>query len=232
MSRGWPRRWSSPGGCSARRATQARCTRCRRAPPAAAPRRVRRVRGRFHRVPVGPRESDLQASAIAQARRIAGSLLDEVAVTRRAAGMRAGDAADRVRRFGERLAEVTVHGRDAVTVVNAESGRLLFALNDAAEEDRPRLAREVGGQLDELFGGSLREPRRPRSSGRAASGWPRSPWPPRRRGASSGGRSSSRGWPRWTPGWPDSSEPSSACSASPPRNCSAWIWPSPSRRGG
>ena len=102
-------------------------------------------------------KSDLQASAIAQARRIAGSLLDEVAVTRRVAGMRAGDAADRVRRFGERLAEVTVHGRDAVTVVNAESGRLLFALNDAAEEDRPRLAREVGRQLDELFGGSLRE---------------------------------------------------------------------------
>ena len=65
-------------------------------------------------------------------------------MTRRAAGMRAGDAADRVRRFGERLAEVTVHGRDAVTVVNAESGRLLFALNDAAEQDRPRLAREVG----------------------------------------------------------------------------------------
>ncbi len=102
-------------------------------------------------------KSDLQASAIAQARRIAGSLLDEVAVTRRAAGMRAGDAADRVRRFGERLAEVTVHGRDAVTVVNAESGRLLFALNDAAEEDRPRLAREVGQQLEELFDGSLRE---------------------------------------------------------------------------
>ena len=102
-------------------------------------------------------KSDLQASAIAQARRIAGSLLDEVAVTRRVAGMRAGDAADRVRRFGERLAEVTVHGRDAVTVVNAESGRLLFALNDAAEEDRPRLAREVGRQLDELLGGSLRE---------------------------------------------------------------------------
>jgi GTP-binding protein EngB required for normal cell division len=101
--------------------------------------------------------SDLRVSAIAQARRIAGSLLDEVAVTRRAAGMRAGDAADRVRRFGERLAEVTVHGRDAVTVVNAESGRLLFALNDAAEQDGPRLAREVGRQLDALFDGDLRD---------------------------------------------------------------------------
>ena len=102
-------------------------------------------------------EADLRASAVAQARRIAGSLLDEVALTRRAAGMRAGDAADRVRRFGERLAEVTVHGRDAVAVVNAESGRLLLALNDAAEADRARLVRGVGGQLDELFGGSLRE---------------------------------------------------------------------------
>jgi GTP-binding protein EngB required for normal cell division len=101
--------------------------------------------------------ADLRASAVAQARRIAGSLLDEVAVTRRVAGMRAGDAADRVRRFGERLAEVTVHGRDAVTVVNGESGRLLFALNDAAERDRPRLAREIGAQLDALFEGSLRE---------------------------------------------------------------------------
>jgi len=101
--------------------------------------------------------SDLRVSAVAQARRMAGSLLDEVAVTRRVAGMRAGDAADRVRRFGERLAEVTVRGRDAMTVVNAESGRLLFALNDAAEQDRSRLAREVGSQLDALFGGSLRD---------------------------------------------------------------------------
>jgi hypothetical protein len=78
-------------------------------------------------------------------------------VTRRVAGMHAGDAAGRVRRFGERLAEVTVHGRDAVTVVNGESGRLLFALNDAAERDRPRLAREIGAQLDALFEGPLRD---------------------------------------------------------------------------
>jgi len=100
--------------------------------------------------------SDLRASAIAQARRIAGGLLDEVALTRRAAEMRAGDAAERVRRFGERLAQVTVHGRDAVAVVNAESGRLLFGLNDAAGEDGPRLAREVSRQLDALLDGTLR----------------------------------------------------------------------------
>ena len=103
------------------------------------------------------RKADLRASSIAQARRIAGSLLDEVAFTRRAAGMRAGDAADRVRRFSERLAEVTVHGRDAVIVVNGESGRLLIALNDAAETDGPRLGREISGQLEALLDGELRD---------------------------------------------------------------------------
>ena len=103
------------------------------------------------------RRADLRASSIAHARRIAGSLLDEVAVTRRAAGMRAGDAADRVSRFSERLAEVTVHGRDAVTVVNGESGRLLIALNDAAETDGPRLGREISGQLEALLDGELRD---------------------------------------------------------------------------
>jgi len=102
------------------------------------------------------READLHTSAVAQARRIAGSLLDEVRLTRRAAGMRAGDAAQRVEQFSARLAEVTVHGRDAVTVVSGESARLLLALNDAADQDGPRLGREVTGQLEELFDGRLR----------------------------------------------------------------------------
>ncbi|MGH3183599.1 MAG: GTP-binding protein, partial [Streptosporangiaceae bacterium] len=102
------------------------------------------------------RRADLRASAIAQARRIAASLLDEVALTRRAAEMRAGDAADRVEQFGARLAEVAVRGGDAVTVADGESARLLFALNDAADEDGPWLGREINGQLDALFNGELR----------------------------------------------------------------------------
>jgi Dynamin family len=102
------------------------------------------------------RQADLRASAIAQARRIAGSLLDEVALTRRAAQMRAGEAAGRVERFGARLAEVTVHSRDAVAIVDAEAARLLFALNDAADEDAPRLGREISRQLDMLLAGELR----------------------------------------------------------------------------
>ena len=102
------------------------------------------------------RVTDLRSSAVMQARRIAGSLLDEVALTRRAAQLAAGDAADRVARFSERLAEVAVRGKDAVAVVNAESARLLMALNDAAEADRPRLGRTVSRQLEEVLGGELR----------------------------------------------------------------------------
>jgi GTP-binding protein EngB required for normal cell division len=101
------------------------------------------------------RTSDLRASAVAQARRIASALLDEVMLTRRAAEMRAGEAAGRVEQFSARLAEVAVHSRDAVIIVDGESGRLLFALNDAADQDGPRLCREITGQLDALLDGEL-----------------------------------------------------------------------------
>jgi GTP-binding protein EngB required for normal cell division len=100
--------------------------------------------------------SDLAASAAAHTRRIARSLLDEVTLTRRAAQMRAGDAARRVEQFGARLAEVGIRSRDAVAIVNAESARLLFALNDAADEDAPRLARRVTAELDAILDGDLR----------------------------------------------------------------------------
>jgi hypothetical protein len=103
------------------------------------------------------RHSDLRTSAIAQAHRLASSLADEVALTRRAAEMRAGDAAVRVEQFTARLAEVTVRGRDAVVVASGESGRLLVAMNDAADTDAPRIGREVAARLDDLFAGELRD---------------------------------------------------------------------------
>jgi hypothetical protein len=99
---------------------------------------------------------DLTASAAGHARRIARSLLDQVALTRRAAQMRAGDAAGQVERFGARLAEVAVHGRDAAAIADAESARLLLALNDAADGDAPRLGRQVTAQLGALLDGELR----------------------------------------------------------------------------
>jgi GTP-binding protein EngB required for normal cell division len=102
------------------------------------------------------RISDLRLSAAAQARRIALSLLDEIALTRRAAEMRAGDAAGRVEQFTARLAEAAVRSQDAVAIVNAESGRLLFALNDAADEAMRRLRADADRRLGELFGGELR----------------------------------------------------------------------------
>jgi len=101
------------------------------------------------------RKADLRASAAAQARRIASSLLDEVALTRRAAEMRASDAAQRVEQFSARLSEVAVRSRDAVAVVEGESARLLFALNDAADEAAPRLGHQITGQLSTLLDGDL-----------------------------------------------------------------------------
>jgi len=105
------------------------------------------------------RVADLHASAVAQASRIARSLLDEVALTRRAAQLSAGEAADRVTRFGERLAEVAVRGRDAAAVVNAEAARLLMALNDAAGADGPRLGREIATELATFLGSELGDAR-------------------------------------------------------------------------
>jgi len=102
------------------------------------------------------RESDLRAAAVMRARRIARSLLDEVALTRRAAQLATGEAADRVTRFGERLAEVEVRGQDAVAVAGAESARLLKELNSAAEADGPRLGRAVTRRLAEVLDGELR----------------------------------------------------------------------------
>ena len=102
------------------------------------------------------RVADLQAAAVLRARRIARSLLDEVTLTQRAAQLAAEDAAARVTRFGERLAEVAIRGQDAVAVTGAESARLLEDLNDAAEADGPRLGRDIARQLEETLGGQLR----------------------------------------------------------------------------
>jgi GTP-binding protein EngB required for normal cell division len=101
------------------------------------------------------RTEDLRLSAVSHVRRTAMSLLDQVELTRRAAQMRAGDAAQRVAEFEDRLSKVTVHGRDALAVLDAESGRLLFALNDAADQATRQLRTDVGRQLDQLMEGNL-----------------------------------------------------------------------------
>lgn len=89
------------------------------------------------------------------ARRVTSSLLDEVMLTRRAAQLRAGEAADQVSRFSDRLDQVAVRGRDAGVLAGGEAARLLFALNDAADNDARALSSEVAGQLEALLKGEL-----------------------------------------------------------------------------
>jgi Dynamin family len=102
------------------------------------------------------RAADLQLSAVAQARRLAGSLGDEVALARRAAELRSGDAAGRVEAFAARLAAVSARGRDAAGLVRADSARMLAELNEAAQRAARDRTREVGDELTALLDGPLR----------------------------------------------------------------------------
>jgi hypothetical protein len=93
------------------------------------------------------RAADLRLSVTAHARRLAGALRDEVDLARRAAQMRSGEAAGRVKAFGARLAAVAGRRRDAADLAKAESARMLADLNEAAD----RAVREVtGGVAAEL----------------------------------------------------------------------------------
>ncbi len=126
------------------------------------------------------RAADLQLSAVTQARRLAGSLRDEVALTRRAAELRSGDAAGQVAAFAARLAAVAARGRDAADLVRADSARLLAELNQAAQRAARDRTRPVGDELTVLLDGPLR------SAGAAEIERPGGPgWPNGRRGAES-----------------------------------------------
>jgi GTP-binding protein EngB required for normal cell division len=80
------------------------------------------------------RDADLRVSVAGQARRLAERLADEVALARRAAQMRTGEAAQRVAAFTERLAAVAARQQDAADLARGESARLLAGLNEAAAQ--------------------------------------------------------------------------------------------------
>lgn len=101
------------------------------------------------------RAADLTQSAIAQARRIALAWLAAATAARRAARSRATQTAARAEQFTARLAAAAKGTRDGVPVVNGESARLLFALNDAADADVLRLRRSIASQLDVILDGEL-----------------------------------------------------------------------------
>lgn len=102
------------------------------------------------------RAADLRLSAIGHARRMAGSLQDEVWLARRAAQMRTGDAAERVAAFTSRLAAVTECRRDAGGLAAAESARMLGELNEAAARAIAEHTAGVCAEMGALLDGELR----------------------------------------------------------------------------
>ena len=101
------------------------------------------------------RHAGLRRSLAAQARRVAGALRDEAALTRQATRLRSGAAADRVDAFAARLAAVTERRQYAAGLVQGESARLLAALNDAAAAESADCAARIGAALEELLAGEL-----------------------------------------------------------------------------
>lgn len=103
------------------------------------------------------RAADLRLSAAGQARRLAGSLRDEVVLARRAAELRSGDAAGQVELFAARLAAVAERRQQAAGLVRAESARMLAGLNEAARQAVRDRARSVHAELTALLDGPLRD---------------------------------------------------------------------------
>jgi hypothetical protein len=99
--------------------------------------------------------TNLRRSAAAQLRRVAAGLIDETALARRAAEMGDREAADRASAFAARLEAVTRHGRAADDVAEAESARMLAALNAAAARETGRLAADLRAAIDGVLGGEL-----------------------------------------------------------------------------
>jgi GTP-binding protein EngB required for normal cell division len=102
------------------------------------------------------RAADVRRSVAGHAERLARSLLDEADLTRRAAQMRTGDAAQRAEAFRARLAAVAVQRQDAADVAAGESARLLAAVNESAEQATRATARRVAADIDGLLAGELR----------------------------------------------------------------------------
>jgi len=101
------------------------------------------------------RADDLRLSAAGHARRLAGSLRDEVMLARRAAELCSGDAAGQVEAFAARLAAVAQRRQTAAGLVRAESARMLAGLNEAAQQAGRDMTRAVDAELTALLDGPL-----------------------------------------------------------------------------
>ena len=101
------------------------------------------------------RTADLRRSAAGQLRRVAGSLIDEVALARHAAQMHSDEAAGRVAAFGARLTAVAERATAAADMAAGESRRMLAGLNVAAERETARLTADTRAAMVALLDGGL-----------------------------------------------------------------------------
>ena len=117
------------------------------------------------------RVTDLRSSAVMQAQRVARSLLDEVALTQRAAHLTAGEAADRVARFSERLAKVAVRARTRWRWSTASPAGCSWHSTTPLKRTGCGWDATSVSSLRRSLALSCAVPRPLRSSGKAASGW-------------------------------------------------------------
>lgn len=101
------------------------------------------------------RVAGLEQSVTRHARRIAQSLLDEVALARQATRLPGDDAAAHIAAFAARLQAVTLRRAEAEDRAAAQSGHLLEALNASASQARAALTEDITGQMTALLDGDL-----------------------------------------------------------------------------
>ncbi|MGO8956470.1 MAG: dynamin family protein [Streptosporangiaceae bacterium] len=101
------------------------------------------------------RIAGLELSVARHARRIGQQLLDEVALAQHAARLPGTEAGAQVAAFGARLAAVRTRRAEAEDRAQAQSARLLEALNAAAEQAQPQLSAAIVARLAELLDGEL-----------------------------------------------------------------------------
>jgi GTP-binding protein EngB required for normal cell division len=101
------------------------------------------------------RVAGLEVSVTRHVRRIAEQLLDEVALAQRAAELPGETAGAQLAAFAGQLSAVTNHGQDAQDRAAAQSGRLLDALNTAAEQAQRQLTADIGNLMNELLDAEL-----------------------------------------------------------------------------
>ena len=102
------------------------------------------------------RATAVRESVTRHVHRIGKQMLDEVTLAARAAQVPGAEADAQIAAFGDRLRSVSDRRSGAEDRALGQSRRLLDALNAAAEQAAPRLAKQVGADLTVLLNADLR----------------------------------------------------------------------------